>query len=137
MDKIYMLGKLFALLESVGAVSSTEITVVAVCPQKYIGQYTAKAMQTQGYREIENEVARIMTNLSIEDITDAPIGIEEQGKFFLGYYSQKGKKRGAPLAGERIDWAAVNFSKSDAELSRELGVTRQAVRNQRIRNRSK
>lgn len=137
MDKIYMLGQLFALLESVDAISAEAIPVVAVCPQKYIGQYTAKAMQAQEYKRIESEVARIMSRLSVEDIIDAPIGTEEQGKFFLGYYNQQGKKkRGAPLSDARIDWTTVDFSKGDSELARELGVARQTVRSQRMRHAS-
>lgn len=134
MDKAYMLGQLFALLESIGVISLAQISVVAISPSKYIGKYTAAAAQTKEYRAIEDEVARILNNLSPEDITDAPIGMEAQGKFFLGYYNQKGgKKRGAPLAENRIDWTTVDFSKGDAELARELGVARQAVRSQRLR----
>ena len=137
MDKIYMLGQLFALLESVDAISAEAIPVVAVCPPKYIGQYTAKAMRTQGYEMIEDEIARIMSKLSVEDITDAPIGTEEQGKFFLGYYNQqRKKKRGAPRSEDRIDWTTVDFSKGDSELARELGVARQTVRSQRMRHAS-
>lgn len=135
MDKTYMQGQLFALLESVGVISLAQISVVAISPSKYIGKYTAAAAQTKEYRAIEDEVARILNSLSPEDITDAPIGIEEQGKFFLGYYNQKkGGKRGAPLSENRIDWTTVDFSKRDAELARELGVTRQTVRTQRARH---
>ncbi len=137
MDKAYMLGQLFALLESVGVISLTQLSVVVMCPSKYIGKYTAAAAQTTGYTEIEDEVARILNSLSPEDVTDTPASLDDQGKFFLGYYNQKkGKKRGAPLAENRIDWTTVDFSKGDAEIARELGVARQAVRSQRIRRAS-
>jgi hypothetical protein len=43
------------------------------------------------------------------------------------------KKIGPPLMEDRIDWDTADWTKSDAELARIYGITRQSVRAKRLR----
>ncbi len=136
MSKTFLLGQLFAMLEGTGVVPSEKIPEIATCPAKFVGQAIAEAMRSPHYAAIEGDVAKILAKFSTEDFTAQNDAAEagRQTDFFLGYYSKKQKRKpGAPLAGQRIDWSTVDFSRGDAVLARELGVAPQSVRFQRLK----
>ena len=58
--------------------------------------------------------------------------VRERRRYLHG---EGGKYRpGAPLAEDRVDWRATDWAKSDAELGRLYGISRQAVRDARLRH---
>jgi len=51
------------------------------------------------------------------------------------YFDPDGRKKaaGRPPKGSEKDWSAVDWTKSDVEISREMGVARQSVRSRRAK----
>lgn len=94
--------------------------------------------------DIECRLIELMDKLAPEDMA-ARYDVEAQGHFFLGYYHEKssiperqGGTPGRPLKGsdQEVDWSGVDWGKGNAEIARDLGVSRQTVASRRKRNMS-
>ena len=107
-------------------------TAIAKLRRKYgIKPYTAKARVDWGQwdAQIRNEA---MTAEGLASLIGCGAStIRERRRYLRG---EGGKYRpGAPLAEDRVDWAGADWTKSDAELGRLYGVSRQAARKARAR----
>lgn len=130
-------GRVYALLERVsGKKAKASLTNNAAHRPGFFFGETFSKVQTRLPEWADWRLRELLANISPEDM-DATLGLEDQGKFYLGLYHEKTRMletalsvaAGRPQKGspEAIDWSTVDWSLSNAEISREQGVTRQAV----------
>ena len=141
--------------------------IYAVIDNATPGGMTATALQHAGqepglrFAAHHNRVARRIANddtlasrmgellpMVDADAMQAEYGTAEQGFFLRGLYAERGTlpppqggapgrpKKGSPQA---IDWSAADWGKGNADIARDLGVSRQgvAVKRERLHKRMK
>ncbi|MGE9985998.1 hypothetical protein [Desulfovibrio sp. SGI.169] len=132
----YRWGQVLALLD---AATPRGLTVVALnnamtSPANNFASLMRKALPLPP--DIDDLMGKIISEVQSwpENLT-----LTEQGDAHLGYYHMRPTlpehkpTRGRPSKREEIDWSAVDWNKSDADISDELGCTRQAVRQMRAK----
>lgn len=130
-------GRVYALLERVNGKKAVGglINNAAHRPGFFFGEVLSK-VQARLPGWADERLQELLANISQNDM-DATLGLEDQGKFFLGLYHERIRMSevmpsvapGRPQKGspEEVDWSTVDWSLSNAEISRDQGVTRQAV----------
>lgn len=127
----YCLGQIFAVLNRLAQKKgdALNLDLVLTAPLVRFGEYTAK-LEPFRHPELDERLAALVA--SIDSIPEAPLSQEQQGDFFLGFYHElgaaKADKPGRPQAANARDWSGVDWSESDAVISRKMGVARQTVR---------
>ena len=108
-------------------------TYIAKLRRKHgIKPYTAKARVdwSRWDKQIRDET---MTADGLAKLIGCDASTVRERRRYL--HGEGGKYRpGAPLAEDRVDWRATDWAKSDAELGRLYGISRQAVRDARLRH---
>ncbi|MDR2819450.1 MAG: hypothetical protein LBB60_02830 [Desulfovibrio sp.] len=91
-------------------------------------------------RLIRMQHGREMPDPALQDMLDKMASAREKmaGALLAGFAAQQAavpaeKKAGPPLMEDRIDYSGIDWSKSDAQLAREFGVTRQNIAARRKR----
>ena len=84
-------------------------------------------------RIARDKIAEAMTADGLAKLIGCDASTVRERRRYL--HGEGGKYRpGAPLAEDRVDWRATDWAKSDAELGRLYGISRQAVRDARLRH---
>ena len=132
-------GRIYAVLEQAsGKKAKASLTNSAAHrPGFFFGEAFSK-VQARRPEWADGRLQELLENISPRDM-EATLSLEDQGKFFLGLYHERTRmlemtpsvaaSAGRPQKGssKEVDWSTVDWSLSNAEISRERGVTRQAV----------
>ena len=100
----------------------------------------ALAMAMRGKHPSQEAELMEAINLIDAGVDLKPMNNDEEGQFWIGFYHQLGKldgvikKPGAPLAEDRVDWSAVDWSQPNAAIARQTGKAPQTVAAQRKRH---
>ena len=135
-------GRLLAVVEhALGRMSPGAINNSMTLPRKYLmGVQLQRALPViRKYPALESILSEIMDTMEISELEHIDrVPLVEQGTIQLAYYQQA---RHLPPITKRpargpagVDWTSVDWSRGDAAIGEELGVTRQAVRNARAKH---
>lgn len=135
-SNISRMGEIFAILDEVSrrrGASPLTLDMVITAPLARFGEYMRK-LEPHKFPDLDSNLAELVNDM--ETLPTRALTNDEQGEFFLGFYRRKsrlggateeGSKAGRPPAEEARDWSGVDWSKTDAEIGREMGVARQTV----------
>lgn len=139
MNNYTSFGRLLACIDHALKLSPAAISNCLSAPKTYMmGLQLQRAMPIfRRHPGLDKRVAEIMDDIdlaALENVPDA-LPLVDQGVLQLAYYQERSKLPGlgSPATRSGVDWRAVDWSKTDAELSEEHGVSRQAVYGRRKR----
>lgn len=133
MNPYYRMGQVFAVLNQIAQRQGQTLSLDAVLasPLAQFGLHM-REFEPCKHPALNARIAALVDGM--DTMPTEALANEQQGDFFLGYYNEtneltgKCKKKGRPLAEESRDWSLVDWTKTDTQLSREMGVARQTVR---------
>ena len=138
----YTWGRIYAVLDHTATITPTAWTNIAQAPGlHFAGRH--KMSLSRFTPELVAMMGEITADLAPENVQDR-LCEEEQATFWLGYHHQRAKidtpagkpGLGARRGNARIDWPAVDWSKNNADIARELGCAPTTVLQQRKRHTS-
>ena len=144
MNKYGIWGSVYAVINYLTpkGLTAKEINDATQRPGEHFARLHGRVIRNMP-RWADERLIELLNQLDPEDF-DLNLTLVQQGQWQLGYYHEKSRlikqaeqviaRAGAPLAKDRINYAGMDWSKSDAELAREHGVTRQTMLKQRKRH---
>ena len=134
----YTWGRIYGLLSLLKPIKPVDMDKIVLAPGK---MFASALNQAEPWKnsEVEATLESLIGNLTPDD-TKIELSNEQQGEFWLGYYHQRDvtrnapKKAGPPLAEDRVDWSAVDWSQPNAAIARQTGKAPQTVAAQRKRH---
>jgi len=135
------LGRLIAVVEAAGGLTPTALGNCLMAPKtQLLGLHLSRAIpRLRRLPELDALAEQILDTLTPADIEALPasIPLTDQGTMQIAYYQQRSKlptSRSASSGHAGVDWAAVDWSKTNADLARELGVSASAAGSARKRH---
>lgn len=138
-------GRIYAVIECVnvgGKLKPHEITNAALNPGLHFAEHYAR-IQRRLMAWSDQRLRDLLNNISPDDM-DACLDLTAQGQFFLGLYHERTRLEdeqakviaGRPTkdSGHEVDWANMDWSLSDAQISQKEGISRQTAWAQRKRH---
>lgn len=128
------LGRLLAVVDTVLGLAPQAVGNCMTAPRSYLmGMHLTRALPLLARRpELNALVGEIMDSIELAALEALPPAtpLVDQSTMQLAYWQQRTRLPGAPEqrnphAG--VDWSAVDWSKPNAQLHRELGVSASAV----------
>ena len=140
-------GHIYRILDyiTVGGLRPNEINGAAETPLRCFAPLHARVIRTMP-SWAEERLTKLMGMLDTPGDAEERLSVEDQGKFFLGYYHEwarieektpaKKNTAGRPPKGSAnaVDWSDVDWTRTNAEISRDKGVAPQVVASQRKRH---
>lgn len=129
-DSAYAWGQVFRIINRNirGGLSPKEIGDASINPKE---TFATIMKQEHAIKMLDDVHQRIGVALGAVNPAQGQLSTESQSEWWLGFYhrpaDEKTTKAGPPLQENRVDWTSVDWSKPNAVLARELGVSRQRV----------
>lgn len=128
----YLWGQILALFraKTPGGLSAGALTNAVERPLMCLSKLVQQAKPQQ---KLEEMLAERLAK--IEDLPER-FSLAEQGQVYLGYYSMVGDLPPSPPTTSKrrntsLDWETIDWSLTDSEISKRMGVTQAAVSKQR------
>lgn len=128
------LGRLIAVVDATGTLTPSALNNCLMAPRtQLLGLHLTRAIprlrRLPDLDAIASEIIELLTPDALAALP-ASTPLTDQGTMQVAYYQQRSKlpnvahSSSAPAG---VDWSAVDWSKPNAQLARELGVTPSAV----------